>query len=204
MPIKILAFAGSPRRHGNSEMLLDWVLASMSEDQDIRIEKIALTEADINPCRGCNACETLNKCVQRDGMDVYHDKIIEADCIILSSPIYCMGLAAQVKALVDRAQVFRSRKYVLKLPVVPPERKGKRLGVFLSTAGQHWNYVFDAAIPSVKCFYHVIDIRDADIRYLMINGVDEKGAIEHHPTAQADAANLGKETVHELKKRLGL
>lgn len=204
MPIKILAFAGSPRRHGNSEMLLDWVLASMSEDQDIRIEKIALTEADINPCRGCNACETLNKCVQRDGMDIYHDKIIEADCIVLSSPIYCMGLAAQVKALVDRAQVFRSRKYVLKLPVVPPERKGKRLGVFLSTAGQHWNYVFDAAIPSVKCFYHVIDIRDADIRYLMINGVDEKGAIEHHPTAQADAANLGKETVHELKKRLGL
>ena len=204
MPIKILAFAGSPRRHGNSEILLDWVLASMSEDQDIRIEKIALTEADINPCRGCNACETLNKCVQRDGMDIYHDKIIEADCIILSSPIYCMGLAAQVKALVDRAQVFRSRKYVLRLPVVPPERKGKRLGVFLSTAGQNWNYVFDAAIPSVKCFYHVIDIRDADIRYLMINGVDEKGAIEHHPTAQADAANLGKETVHELKKRLGL
>ncbi len=204
MPIKILAFAGSPRRHGNSETLLDWVLASMSEDQDIRIEKVALTEADINPCRGCNACETLNKCVQRDGMDIYHDKIIEADCIILSSPIYCMGLAAQVKALVDRAQVFRSRKYVLKLPVVPPERKGKRLGIFLSTAGQNWNYVFDAAIPSVKCFYHVIDIRDADIRYLMINGVDEKGAIEHHPTAQADAANLGKETVHELKKRLGL
>ena len=164
MPIKILAFAGSPRRHGNSETLLDWVLTSMSEDQDIRIEKIALTEADINPCRGCNACETLNKCVQRDGMDVDHDKIIEADCIILSSPIYCMGLAAQVKALVDRAQVFRSRKYVLKLPVVPPERKGKRLGIFLSTAGQNWNYVFDAAIPSVKCFYHVIDIRDADIR----------------------------------------
>jgi len=204
MPIKILAFAGSPRRHGNSEILLDWVLASMSEDQDIRIEKIALTEADINPCRGCNACETLNKCVQRDGMDIYHDKIIEADCIILSSPIYCMGLAAQVKALVDRAQVFRSRKYALRLPVVPPERKGKRLGVFLSTAGQNWNYVFDAAIPSVKCFYHVIDIRDADIRYLMINGVDEKGAIEHHPTAQADATNLGNETVHELKKRLGL
>jgi multimeric flavodoxin WrbA len=204
MPIRILAFAGSPRRHGNSETLLDWVLESMSEDQDVKIEKIPLTEADINPCRGCNACETLNKCIQRDGMDIYHDKIIEADCIILSSPIFCMGLAAQVKALVDRAQVFRSRKYVLKLPIVPPERKGKRLGVFLSTAGQTWNYVFDAAIPSVKCFYHVIDIKDTDIRYLMINGVDEKGAIDHHPTAKADATNLGRNSVAELKKRLDL
>jgi multimeric flavodoxin WrbA len=204
MPIRILAFAGSPRRHGNSETLLDWVLASMGEDQNVEIEKIPLTEADINPCRGCNACETLNKCVQRDGMDIYHDKIIEADCIVLSSPIYCMGLAAQVKALVDRAQVFRSRKYVLRLPVVPPERKGKRLGLFLSTAGQTWDYVFNAAIPSVKCFYHVIDIKDADIRYLMINGVDEKGAIDHHPSAQADAIKLGKNTLAELKKRLDL
>jgi hypothetical protein len=111
-------------------------------------------------------------------------------------------LAAQVKAIVDRAQVFRSRKYVLKLPVVPPERKGKRLGIFLSTAGQKWDNVFDAAIPSVKCFYHVIDIRDADIRYMMINGVDEKGAIEHHPSAKTDAVNLGRKTIKELKKRL--
>ena len=202
MPINVLAFAGSPRRHGNSETLLDWVLASMGEDPDVVIDKIALTEANISPCRGCNACEKLNKCVQRDGMDIAHDKIIAADCILISSPIFCLGLCAQVKALVDRAQVFRSRKYVLKLPVVPPERKGKRLGVFLATAGQNWSYVFDAAVPSVKCFYHVTEVRDADISYLMINGVDEKGAIEHHPTARADAQKLGKAVIAELKKRL--
>ncbi len=202
MPIKILAFAGSPRRFGNSETLLDWVLGSLITDPDIVIEKVPLTEADINPCRGCNACETLNKCIQHDGMDIYHDKIIAADIILLSSPIYCMGIASQPKALIDRAQVFRSRKYVLKLPIVPPERKGKRLGVFLATAGQHWVYVFDAAVPSVKCFFHVIDIKDADISYLMINGVDEKGAIDLHPTARADAENLGKSLIAEIKKRL--
>jgi len=204
MPIKVLAFAGSPRRHGNSETLLDWVLGGMSTDDDIVIEKVALTDANINPCKGCNACERLNKCVQRDGMDFYHDKIVDADIILLSSPIFCMGVASQVKALIDRAQVFRSRKYVLKLPVVPPERKGKRLGVFLASAGQKWDNVFDAAIPSVKCFYHVIDIRDADISYLMINGVDEKGAIEHHLTAKTEAEKLGKTVIAELRKRLAL
>ena len=203
MPIKVLAFAGSPRRHGNSEILLDWVLDSMKGDQDVIMEKIPLTEADVNPCRGCNACEKLNKCIQRDGMDSIHDKIIEADCIILSSPIFCMGLAAQVKALVDRAQVFRSRKYVLKLPIVPPERKGKRLGIFLATAGQNWSHVFDAAVPSVKCFFHVIEVKDADISYLMINAVDEKGAIELHPSAKADAEKLGRSVITDLKKRLG-
>jgi multimeric flavodoxin WrbA len=202
MTIRVLAIAGSPRRHGNSETMLDWVLGSMVEDKDVTIEKIALSEANIHPCNGCNACEKLNKCVQRDGMDVLHDKLLTADIIVLASPIFCMGIAAQPKALIDRAQVFRSRKYVLKLPIVPPERKGKRLGIFLASAGQNWDHVFDAAVPSVKCFFHVIEVKDADISYLMVNGVDEKGAIEKHPTAHADATKLGKNVVAELKKRL--
>ena len=202
MPIKILAIAGSPRRHGNSETLLDWVLGSMVEDPDVTIEKIALSEANIHPCNGCNACEKLNKCVQRDGMDVLHDKLIEAACIILSSPIFCMGIASQPKALIDRAQVFRSRKYVLKLPVVPIERKGKRMGIFLATAGQDWDHVFDAAVPSVKCLFHVIDVKDADIRYLMVNNVDEKGAIDRHPGARNEAIKLGRAVIADLKNRL--
>jgi hypothetical protein len=74
--------------------------------------------------------------------------------------------------------------------------------VFLATAGQIWPYVFDGAVPSVKCFYHVIDIKDADISYLMVNGVDEKGAIERHPTARSDATKLGKMVIAEQKKRL--
>lgn len=202
MPIKVLAFAGSPRRHGNSETLLDWVIGSMAGERDVTVEKIALSEANVHPCNGCNACEKLNKCVQRDGMDVLHDKLLAADVIILSSPIFCMGIASQPKALIDRAQVFRSRKYVLKLSVVPPERKGKRLGIFLATAGQNWDHVFDAAVPSVKCFFHVIDVKDADISYLMVNGVDEKGAIDNHPSARADAAALGKNVLAGIRKRL--
>jgi len=62
--------------------------------------------------------------------------------------------------------------------------------------------VFDAAVPSVKCFFHVIEVRDADISYLMVNNVDEKGAIEKHPTARTDAIKLGKTVVAGLKNRL--
>ncbi len=201
MEIKVLAFAGSPRRGGNSETLLDWVLQAMNQEGAL-IDKVALTEADVNPCLGCNACERLNRCVQRDGMDVLHDRIIDCDCLILAAPIFCMGICAQAKALIDRFQVFRSRKFVLKLPVVPPDRKGKRIGIFLSTAGQNWDYVFDGAVPTVKCFFHVVDIPNRDIRYLMVNGVDEKGAILAHPTARRDAEELGRSVVAELKERL--
>jgi len=202
MPVKVLAFAGSPRRGENSETLLDWVLAAMGKETGVTVEKIPLDTANVNPCKGCNACQKLNKCVQRDGMDILHDKIIAADIIVLAAPIFCMGIAAQEKMLIDRAQVFTSRKYVLKLPVVPVERKGKRLGIFLSTAGQDWSYVFDAAVPSVKCFFNVIEVKDRDISYLMVNHVDEKGAILDHPTAKADAEKLGAAVIAEIRKRL--
>jgi multimeric flavodoxin WrbA len=202
MPIKVLAFASSPRRGGNSETLLGWLLASMGRESDVSIEKIVLTEADVNPCRGCNACEKLNHCVQRDGMDIIHDKLIEADIIVFASPIFCMGVPSQGKALIDRAQVFRSRKYVLKLPVVPLERKGKRLGIYLATAGQTWEHVFEGAIMSVKCFFHVIDVKDSDLHYLLIRGVDEKGAILSHPTAKNEAEKLGYQVVALERSRL--
>jgi len=202
MPIKVLAFAGSPRRGGNSETLLDWVLDAMRKEPGVEIEKVPLDEANINPCRGCNACEALNKCVQRDGMDVLHDKIISCHILILAAPIFCMGINSQSKALVDRFQVFRSRKYVLKLPVVAEELKGKRQGIFLSTAGQDWDYVFDGALPTVKCFFHVVEVRDRDIHYLLVKGVDEKGAILSHPTAKHDAEKLAKDVIAKVRSLL--
>ena len=203
MPITVLGFAGSPRRHGNSETLLDRVLETMASEPGVVVEKIVVVEADIRPCRGCNVCERTGTCVQRDGMIPLYDRILEADCVVLAAPIYCMGLAAQAKALVDRAQVYRSRKYVLGWPVVPEERKGKRLGLFIATAGQSWDHVFDAALPSVKCLFHVAGIRDRDMRYLLVNSVDETGAVERHPTARADAEALGRDAVATLRERLG-
>lgn len=203
MGVHILAFATSPRRHGNSETLLDALLDAMAAEGDVTVEKYTLDEIDIRPCRGCNACEKLNRCIIKD--DDLHwvlDKIIEADIVVMAAPVYCMGMCSQAKALVDRMQVLRSRKFVLHLPVVPAERQGKRLGAFLSTAGQDWDYVFDALIPSVKCFFHVMDIKNRDISYLMVNSVDEKGEINAHPTAIADAKTLGTQMVKEIKKRL--
>jgi multimeric flavodoxin WrbA len=203
MPITVLGFAGSPRRHGNSETLLDWVLEAMASEPGVSVEKVVVVEADIRPCRGCNTCERTGNCVQKDGMIPLYDRILEADCVLLAAPIYCMGLAAQAKALVDRAQVYRSRKYVLGWPVIPEERKGKRLGLYLGTAGQPWDHVFEATLPSVKCFFHVSGVRDRDMRYLLVNSVDESGAVRRHPSARADAVALGREAIATLRERIG-
>jgi hypothetical protein len=200
MTYKVLAFATSPRRHGNSETLLDWVLAEMAGEPDIAIQKVALDEVTVNPCRGCNACEVLGRCIQRDDMDFLYTDIIEADCIIFASPIYCLGICADGKALIDRAQVFRSRKYVLKVPVVAPEKLGKRLGIFISTAGQSWDIVFDGAKMSIRCFFHVTEVKDRDIVYLLVRGVDKAGEVVTHPTARDEARSTGRKAIERIRE----
>jgi hypothetical protein len=93
---------------------------------------------------------------------------------------------------------------VLKLPVVPPERKGKRFGLFISSAGQDWSYVFDSAIPVVKCFFHVIEVKNSDLSYLLINHVDEKGAVLNHQTARDEALSTGSSLLAAIQERLSL
>jgi multimeric flavodoxin WrbA len=200
MDISVLAIAGSPRRHGNSEDLLDYVIGYLSDQPGITVEKIILSKIEVNPCRGCNACEKEGICVIKDDMKMLEDKITEADVIIFSSPIFCMGMCAQVKALIDRMQVFRSRRYVLKQPIIPPEKRGKKAGLFISTAGQDWDWVFDGAIPSVKCFFHLAGIRDKDMFYLMINNVDKKGEIRAHPTAKQQALKAGEDITGHIRR----
>lgn len=200
MEISVLAIAGSPRRHGNSEDLLDMVLESLSGNSGVTIEKLALSKLDIKPCRGCNACEKEGICVIKDDMKMLEEKITGADVIILSSPIYCMGICAQVKALIDRMQIFRSRRYVLKMPIVPPEKRGKKIGLFISTAGQDWDWVFDGAVPSVKCFFHLAGIRDKDMYYLMLNNVDKKGEIKALPGAAPRAEKAAGELIENIRR----
>jgi multimeric flavodoxin WrbA len=205
MVVKVIAFATSPRRHGNSETLLDYLLASMEREGGVEITKHVLGEdIVINPCKGCNACEVLNRCIQTDDdLNDVLEEIVEADCVVLASPIFCMGLCAQAKALVDRAQVFRSRKYVLLEPVVPPERKNKRIGIFVSVSGQKMEHVFDGAVLSMQCFFHVSDILNRNMRWLMIDGVDLKGEIETHPSAKEQAQEMGAAVIRELKELKG-
>jgi hypothetical protein len=84
------------------------------------------------------------------------------------------------------------------MEIVPPEKRGKKAGVFISTAGQDWDWVFDAVIPTVKCFYHLAGVKNRDIEYLMINNVDAKGAVEVHP----DAKRLAEEAAVSVLKKV--
>jgi NAD(P)H-dependent FMN reductase len=187
--LKVLGIAGSPRRDGNTDHLLQQVMAGASS-QGTKTKTVVLSELNISPCRHCDGCIKTGKCVVDDDMQWLHTDLREADRIVLASPIFFMGVTAQTKAMIDRCQALWVIKYVLKLPVaINPDKK--RSGVFVSVGGTKLRNLFEPAIATVKSWFTTLDIRYAG--ELAFSGIDESGSIKLHPTALKEAFSFGQQ-----------
>lgn len=185
--VKVLAIAGSPRRDGNTDILLREVVAGACS-RGASVDTIILCDLDIAPCRHCDGCRETGCCVVPDDMPGIHTKLRETDRLVLASPIFFLGVTAQTKAMIDRCQALWSLKYVLKLPVAT-NSGGERRGLFVSVGGRKAAGNFEPAIATVRAFFAVLDFAYAG--ELIYPGVDEKGEITHHPTALQDAFDAG-------------
>ena len=185
MPLSVLAITTSPRRHGNSESALDTVLESFS---GMTIEKVVLNDLNISPCKGCGRCEKIGECIQKDDYQALAEKIRACDVLIFASPVYSMSVCAQAKILIDRCQVFWSRKYILKnLPKV----EGKKYGMFISTAGQLSEKVFEHTVPVARFLFDVSEISARRTHLLLLNGLDAKNDFKNSPEAIQKAKDAG-------------
>ena len=103
--MKVVALNGSPRKNGNTAMLIDMVLAELQKE-GIETEQIQLGGKKIHGCMACMKCsENQNKCcvIGNDIVNEIVEKMIEADGIIIGSPTYTANVSTEVKALIDRA-----------------------------------------------------------------------------------------------------
>jgi multimeric flavodoxin WrbA len=103
--LKVIAFNGSPRKNGNTTILIDHVLGELKKE-GIETEHFLLANKDIHGCRACYQCAKNRdqRCAVRD--DVLNEcieKMLEADGIILGSPTYFADVSTEIKALIDRA-----------------------------------------------------------------------------------------------------
>jgi len=194
MGIKVLGIAGSPRRGGNTDLLLDEALKG-AEEAGAEVEKIYVRNYKITPCIGCNGCFKEGKCIIKDEMEEIYPKLLAADRIIFASPMFFMGLTGWVKTLVDRCQALWAKKYVLKQPVVEPERKAQRRGIFISVGGTKGKNLFNGAILAVKIFFDAMDVTYSG--ELLYRSIDDKGEIKEHPTALQEAYKAGRKLVGE-------
>jgi len=194
--VKVLGIFGSPRRGGNTEILLEEALKG-AEKERANIERLYLGDFTITPCKECHGCDDTGKCILLDDMEKIYSKLLEADVVILASPIFFYGVTAWAKALIDRSQALWARKYLLKDPSLGKEGK-KRKGFFISVGATKGPKVFDGAILTVKYFFDVLNVEYAG--ELVFRGVEAKGDILKHPEALQQAVEAGRKLVSDLKK----
>lgn len=99
--MKLLVLLGSPRSGGNTEILVNHIIAGINQPK-ITTEIIRLHERHISPIQDCSLCLTGGKCLQNDDFDEIMSEFIGADYVILATPLYWYGPSAQMKAFMDR------------------------------------------------------------------------------------------------------
>jgi multimeric flavodoxin WrbA len=185
--LKIVAFCGSPRPGGNTEILMNKALRPLIEaGYDITV--YPLNTLNIMPCQDCGGCLKTGFCVLRDDMTGIFAAIRAADRIILASPIFFYSLSAQAKAMVDRCQSFWCEKYLLKKPI--PAGLHGRKGLLLLVGGMKKENASHCAEVTAKAFFRTISVPEHET--FSYGGVDGRGDIEKHPTALKDAYEAGK------------
>ena len=197
MTIKVLGISGSPRRHGNTETLLDSFLEG-AKAAGATVEKVVLREIDYSPCRGCNACHKTGECVVKDDAPGLYDRILATDILAVASPIYSMGITAQLKGFIDRAQYLWARKFILKTLAFSEDHIRRHKGVFISTAGQNLDHVFDSAYPAITALFHGTGFDYGE--NIVANNMDTWNGIKNHPTALKEAYEKGQQVVRNLEK----
>ena len=106
--VKVLGISGSPRRGGNTEILVKTALDA-AKGVGAEIEMIRLSEKIVAPCDGCASCAKTKKCKTKDDFAEVFDKMAAADAILFASPSYFESVTPQMKALIDRAGFFNNR-----------------------------------------------------------------------------------------------
>lgn len=176
MSKNVLILSGSPRKGGNSDLLCD-EFAKGAREAGHRVEKIRVAEKNIGFCRACYACKENGVCVIRDDMAEVLQKMIDADVLVLSSPVYFYSIDAQLKALIDRTVA----RWL--------EVKDKEFYYIVTMADE------DAASAdtTLACFRGYADCVEGAVEKGVIigGGAYEKGEIKSHPAMQ-QAYRMGK------------
>ena len=191
---------GSPRKGGNNSHTLSLFLSHLKE-KGFQTETLHLSQMDFSFCIGCGSCEKTGWCILKDEFaSVIAPMLRRAEIVVLASPVYFYGPSAQLKAMMDRGQMFWSRKYRLKLS--DPLKKRRR-GYVLSSAATSGQDLFSAIILNSRYFFDAIDAAYSGA--LTFREAEAKGALAARSDTQprvASAADVVAGPLLPVKHRI--
>ena len=175
--MNILILSGSPRKGGNTDLLVEAFVKGASQKH--HVEVVSVRDYKVNPCMGCNACfrNESYPCAQKDDMPLSYEKMAVADMLVIASPVYFYGLSAQLKAVIDRCHnpirdTFRIKKTAI-----------------LLVGAASLPELFDSILIQYQLCLKFFRLED--IGHILVRGVKDKGDIEK-TEALNKAYKLGK------------
>jgi len=184
--MKVLGIMGSPRVGGNSDVLLDDALSG-AEKAGAAVEKIILDKLKISGCKDCKKCNETGLCVLRDDMPDIQRKIVEADAIIHSVPVYFWSMTAQMKAYLDRWCALFDAEWKWHKQYYP-RMKGKKIALITVCGDSNVR----TADPIVHSFKSTAEFTGMKWLGTVMASASDKGDILKDEKARKSAFELGK------------
>ncbi len=194
--MKVLGIYGSPRKGGNSDLLLEEALKG-AKSQDAEVSTIRPYKMDINACSECGSCDKTGICIIKDDMQQIYPLLEEAEIIFVSTPMFFYGMPSSLKALIDRCQALWSKRMLTK-----PKEKLRSYdsgnGYMLAVGATKGANLFEGAHLVAKYFYDALDMSyDGSV---CVHKVEAKGEIVNKPEEMKAAFELGSQAVNRKKE----
>ncbi|MGD0917171.1 MAG: flavodoxin family protein [Thermodesulfobacteriota bacterium] len=182
--MKVLGLSCSPRRHGNTEILLGEALQG-AKQEGAEVELYCVSEKDIRSCDGCGACHETGECHIKDDMQILYDKLLGADGILFGTPVYFYSMTAQAKTVIDRT-VSLNR----------PERSlANKVGGVIAVAGSL------GLIDAVKDLYFYMVTRQMLPANFVAAYAGAKGEVRKMEQCMKATQELGRQMVQIAAKK---
>ncbi|MBN1917080.1 MAG: flavodoxin family protein [Verrucomicrobia bacterium] len=178
---RILGIQGSPRKNGNTQILVERVLEG-ARDAGATTRMIQLGDMTIAECDGCHACWKGKECPKDDDMNAVYTTIAESDAIVFGTPVYWFGPTALLKSFIDRFVYFNC-----------PENRAKARGKRAALIVPFEDTDLETAAPLVKMVEMSLDYVEMTLLDpLLVPGVGTRGAVLEHPDQLHAAHVLGR------------
>ena len=177
--MNILGLSFSPRKSGNTEILLEEALSG-ARKEGAHTDLFCVSGKNIKPCDGCWVCIEKGECHIKDDMQVLYDKIAAADGIIFGTPVYVYSMTGQAKIVIDRLN---------------GRNLANKVGGVIAVAGSI------GLIDPIKDFYFFMVIKKMLPANLVGVYATKKGDVNARQQGLQAAGNLGREMVQIAAKK---
>ena len=181
---RVLGIVGSPRREGNTDLLVSEVLRAVRESGHIA-EHLFLRDLDIKECDGCHSCWEGIECPKQDDMLKLYPKIIESDILVLGTPVYWYGPTALMKLFVDRLVYFNC-------PVNREAVRGK-LAVVVAPFEDTDDKTASLLVQFFEMSFQYLEM--TLVEALLVPGVTRRGEVKDNAQYMRKAYELGTRIV---------